>query len=184
MWLQLFHFYNLLEGSELPVISVTGHELGNLWECYVHWGRSTFYRQKQHWSFSLPQVRLANTKNNKSSTIYGTDSYVVSLTSKWVWHCFGMPCFGSVSHLLLTWHNWGQCGRLLVSFCCQLLVKIITYCSLQKELLPKIWCLAVPHWQSGCSSNIIGDESLHVLTYIHWFIWTCDFIRITFISFI
>ncbi|KAI1241384.1 hypothetical protein IHE44_0009870 [Lamprotornis superbus] len=27
------------------------------------------------------KVRLANTKNNKSSTIYGTDSYVVSLTS-------------------------------------------------------------------------------------------------------
>uniref|UniRef100_A0A8C0IIW3 Intraflagellar transport protein 172 homolog n=1 Tax=Bubo bubo TaxID=30461 RepID=A0A8C0IIW3_BUBBB len=27
------------------------------------------------------KVRLANTKNNKSSTIYGTDSYVISLTS-------------------------------------------------------------------------------------------------------
>uniref|UniRef100_A0A669PJU1 Intraflagellar transport protein 172 homolog n=1 Tax=Phasianus colchicus TaxID=9054 RepID=A0A669PJU1_PHACC len=29
------------------------------------------------------KVRLANTKNNKSSTIYGTDSYVVSLASYW-----------------------------------------------------------------------------------------------------
>lgn len=28
------------------------------------------------------QVRLANTKTNKSSTIYGTDSYVVALTTK------------------------------------------------------------------------------------------------------
>lgn len=33
-------------------------------------------------TFSHFQVRLANTKTNKSSTIYGTDSYVVSLTTK------------------------------------------------------------------------------------------------------
>lgn len=32
--------------------------------------------------FSDLQVRLANTKTNKSSTIYGTDSYVVALTTK------------------------------------------------------------------------------------------------------
>lgn len=149
-----------------------------------HWGRSTFYRQKLHWSFSPSQVRLANTKNNKSSTIYGTDSYVVSLTSKWVWHCLGPPCFGSVSHLLLPWHHRGWCGSLPESFCCHLLVKIITYCALQKEFLPKIWYLAVPHGQSGCSSDTAEDESLHKLTYIHWYIWVCDSIRITFVSFI
>jgi intraflagellar transport protein 172 len=32
----------------------------------------------------LPQVRMANVKTNKSSTIYNTDSYVVSITQKWV----------------------------------------------------------------------------------------------------
>ena len=30
------------------------------------------------------KVRQANSKTNKSSTIYGTDSYVVSLAQKWV----------------------------------------------------------------------------------------------------
>ena len=30
------------------------------------------------------KVRMANVKSNKSSTIYNTDSYVVSLTMKWV----------------------------------------------------------------------------------------------------
>lgn len=54
-----------------------------------------------------------------------------------------------------------------MSFCCQLLVKIITYCALQKEFLPKIWYLAVPHWQSGSSSSTVEDGSLRELTYIH-----------------
>lgn len=153
-------------------------------ECYLPWGRSTFYWWKQHWSFSLSQVRLANTKNNKSSTIYGTDSYVVSLTSKWVWHCFGLPCFGSVSRLLLAWSNRDQCGSLPVFFCCHIVVKIVTFCAIQKEFLPKIWCLAMPHGQSGCSLNTVEDESLHEFTYVLWCIWICDFVRITFVSFI
>lgn len=38
--------------------------------------------QSDLYPFSRFQVRLANTKTNKSSTIYGTDSYVVSLTTK------------------------------------------------------------------------------------------------------
>ena len=35
------------------------------------------------WLFSL-QVRSANAKTNKSSTIYNTESYVVSITQKYV----------------------------------------------------------------------------------------------------
>lgn len=171
MWLQLFHFYNIVQGSDFLLWQWTGEPLGML-----HLGRSTFYRQKQHWPFSLSQVRLANTKNNKSSTIYGTDSYVVSLTSKWVWLCFGLPCCGSVSHLLLPWHNRGRCGTFPVSFCCHLPVKIVTYCALQKEFLPKIWYLAVPHRQPGCCSNTVKDEKSPRAYY--WCIWIYDFIRI------
>ena len=37
---------------------------------------------KNHVELTVLKVRAANIKTNKSSTIYGTDSYVVSLAAK------------------------------------------------------------------------------------------------------
>ena len=34
------------------------------------------------WTINYFQVRMANVKSNKSATLYNTDSYVVSVTSK------------------------------------------------------------------------------------------------------